>query len=116
MTDDPTIQALNLQYLGRDCPTDVISFHQSADVPWPTGTQKLPAHQPPIVLGDVVISRDTAIRQAADNGLTLEQELSLLTIHGMLHLLGYEDETPARKKKMHARQWEILQGLYPELT
>ncbi len=62
----------------------------------------------PVLLGDVIISLDTAERQAAAVGITLEEELALLTIHGILHLLGYEDETEAGAEKMRLRERAIL--------
>lgn len=116
LTSDSEIRELNRQYLHRDHPTDVLAFWQSEERPLPTFDQKPSTKGPPPVLGDVVISVDTARRQAEENGLTLEQELGLLTIHGVLHLLGHEDETPARRKKMQRRQQEILAHLFPELA
>jgi probable rRNA maturation factor len=115
VTDDPTIQGLNRQYLGRNRATDVIAFHQSEETTLPRYGERPPPEQPPVVLGDVVISLDTARRQAQEYGATLEQELALLAIHGMLHLLGHQDNTPARRRKMQQREREILGKLYPEL-
>ena len=60
------------------------------------------------LLGDVIISVDTAERQAVAHGVTLEQELALLTVHGILHLLGYEDETEDGAEQMRIREREIL--------
>lgn len=59
-------------------------------------------------LGDVVISLPTARRQAGEQGWSLEQEIAWLTVHGVLHLLGYEDETETAREKMLKRQEEIL--------
>ncbi|HLK55767.1 MAG TPA: rRNA maturation RNase YbeY, partial [Chthonomonadaceae bacterium] len=67
----------------------------------------------PQLLGDVVISVETADRQAAAHGVSLEQELALLTVHGILHLLGYEDETEAGTARMRVREREILGYAYP---
>ncbi len=67
---------------------------------------KLPGE--PTLLGDVIISVDTAQRQADTHGLTLEFELALLTVHGILHLLGYEDETEAGAAMMRVKECEIL--------
>src|SRR5262245_8156445 len=106
LTDDATIHELNRAYRGYDKPTDVLSFAQEehpADAP-PMPT--LPGEPP--LLGDVVISVDTAIRQAETHGVPLEQELALLTVHGILHLLGFEDETEAGAAKMREREREIL--------
>ncbi|MCB9759367.1 MAG: rRNA maturation RNase YbeY [Alphaproteobacteria bacterium] len=77
LTDDPTIQALNAQWRGMDKPTDVLSFPQDDDV----------------VLGDLVISVATAARQAAERDHGLRDEVRVLLVHGLLHLLGYDHET-----------------------
>ncbi len=62
----------------------------------------------PVLLGDVIISLDTAERQATALSIPLEEELALLTVHGILHLLGYEDETAAGAEKMRLRERAIL--------
>jgi probable rRNA maturation factor len=106
LTDDATIHEMNRAYRGYDKPTDVLSFAQGenpGDAPPPP-----PLPGTPPLLGDVVISVDTAIRQAETHGVSLEQELALLTVHGILHLLGYEDETEAGAEKMQEREREIL--------
>jgi len=101
LTDDRTIADLNAAYRGRAMATDVLSFSQTehrADAPTfvaaPVETE---------VLGDVVISLDTARRQAAERGVTLEHELATLAAHGALHLLGYDDETDDGACEMRAR-------------
>ena len=88
LCDDPFIQTLNARWRGKDRPTDVLSFAQEDD---------------PALLGDIVISLPTAQSQADAAGWTLENEVSLLGIHGLLHLLGYDDETEAGAWKMQAR-------------
>ncbi len=75
--DDPFIQALNAEYRGKDSATDVLSF----------------AQEDPQTLGDIVISVPTAARQADAAGWSLESEIALLAVHGLLHLLGHDDET-----------------------
>lgn len=87
LCDDPFIQALNRQHRGKDAPTDVLSF----------------AQDDPFLLGDIVISLPTAARQAKAAGWSLEQELALLGIHGLLHLLGYDDETEAGAWEMQRK-------------
>ena len=67
----------------------------------------------PEMLGDVVISVDTAARQADEHGVSLAQELALLTVHGILHLLGHEDETESGANEMHRRERDILGFTYP---
>ena len=109
LTDDKEIHLLNQNYRGYDKPTDVLSCAQrdtlEEALPMPT----LPGI--PVMLGDVVISVETARRQAETHGIPLERELALLTVHGILHLLGYEDETESGAKKMRQREQEIL-GVY----
>lgn len=77
LVGDARIQELNRDYRGYDKPTDVLSF---------------PADQPDY-LGDIVISVETAHRQAHRRGSNLRRELKVLTLHGLLHLLGYDHET-----------------------
>ncbi len=81
LTDDVRIQELNNKYLGRDRPTDVLSF--------PDG-DRLPDGF--VFLGEIVISLDTARRQANELGHSLLRELEELVLHGLLHLLGYDHE------------------------
>ena len=101
LTDDATVQRLNHQYRGVDAPTDVLSFGQrDADIPAPPDGE---AH-----LGDVVISLDTARRQAGEYGIPLDDEVAHLVVHGVLHLLGYDHETPDDASVMRAREDAIL--------
>lgn len=58
----------------------------------------------PVLLGDVIISVDTAARQAETHGVTLDSELALLTVHGILHLLGYDDMTDEGAEEMQAKE------------
>ncbi|HLJ53784.1 MAG TPA: rRNA maturation RNase YbeY [Chthonomonadaceae bacterium] len=112
LTDDATVHALNLEYRGYDRPTDVLSFAQRDSI---LGAPPVPVPPAaPEMLGDVVISVDTAARQADEHGVALEQELALLTVHGLLHLLGYEDETEAGAAAMHARERELLEFTFPQ--
>ena len=96
VTDDE-IHALNAQWRGKDKPTDVLS--------WPQSEPDAPRSA---YLGDVVISRDTAERQATARGWALEDELALLLVHGILHLLGHEDDSEAGSEKMKEVERRIL--------
>ena len=98
LTDDAEIHALNRQWRGKDSPTDVLS--------WPQETDPMP--DAPDILGDVVISLDTAARQASKRGWTLEEETALLLVHGILHLLGHEDDTEAGSDAMKAIEARLL--------
>ncbi len=100
------VRELNRNYLGRDRSTDVIAFSMLPDeedrisfVPPPDGVQHL---------GEVIISYPQAQIQAEEHGHSIERELTILIIHGVLHLLGYEDEKPELKRLMAAREKEIL--------
>ncbi len=96
ITDDETVRELNRNFRGKDKATDVLSFPMGEDD----------------MLGDIVISADTAKRQAAEAGIPLERETAFLYIHGMLHLLGYDHETgPEEEREMFALQEDILRGL-----
>ena len=111
LTDDTTVHSLNLHYRGYDKPTDVPSFAQRDHVEGVPDSPALPGE--PEMLGDVVISVDIAARQAGEHGVSLAQELALLAVHGILHLLGHEDETEAGAMEMHRREREILGFTYP---
>ena len=111
LTDDATMHALNVQYRGYNKPTDVLSFAQSDSIAGPPPVPVSP--DLPVVLGDVVVSVDTAERQAQEHGVSLDQELALLTVHGILHLLGYEDETEAGARALHSRERELLDFTFP---
>ncbi len=106
LTDDATIHDLNRRYRGYDKPTDVLSFAQQEMLDDAPPMPALPGQ--PAALGDIVISVDTAARQAETHGIALETELALLTVHGLLHLLGYEDETENGAERMRVREREIL--------
>ena len=75
-----------------DCPTDVLSFSQQES--------ELPEH-PSALLGDIVISVPTARRQAAERELELTDELARLLAHGLLHLVGWDHDTPAKARRMY---------------
>lgn len=93
LTDDAQIKELNAQYRGKDYATDVLSF--------PMDDTRM--------LGDIVISIDTAKRQAEDAEITLNREVAFLFIHGFLHLLGYDHELDeADAEDMYDLQESIL--------
>lgn len=92
VTDDDAVHRLNHTYRGIDDTTDVLSFALSDSVPGPAFvTPPGQARQ----LGEVVISYPQAVRQAEEQGQSVELEMALLTIHGVLHLLGYDHEADA---------------------
>ena len=97
--DDAGITEINRQYLGRNYPTNVIAFSMNegefGDVN-------------PNLLGDIIISTETALRDAEGGGLSLEDELDYLIIHGVLHLLGYDHELPGEAEEMKEKEKEIF--------
>lgn len=95
LTDDAGIRELNHNHRGIDRATDVLSFSQrEGDAPLPHGIA------PQLTLGDVVISLETAARQAASpRGRRLQAELSVLLVHGVLHLLGHDHADPPRENE-----------------
>lgn len=105
LTDDAHIAQLNSQYRHVEGPTDVLSFSQTEgdDEPIPGMEDNL--------LGDVVISVETAQRQAAEQAKSLESEMDMLLVHGLLHLLGYDHAEPDEERVMFAKQDEFLKGL-----
>ncbi|MEP6757509.1 MAG: rRNA maturation RNase YbeY [Chthonomonadales bacterium] len=104
LTDDAQLHELNLEYRSQDKPTDVLSFalrDHVANESFSPAAVTVEYLEP---LGDVVISLETAERQAATHDRTLDQELCLLTVHGILHLLGYDDMTDEGAEEMQTRE------------
>ncbi len=97
------MQKLNARYRHRARPTDVLAF----------AAREAPQPATPL-LGDVVISLDTARRQAREAGHPIDRELVMLVIHGVLHLLGYDHERSAREaRRMQKKERAILRALGP---
>jgi len=102
LVSDRQMQALNRRWRARDRPTDVLSFAQ----------REGPGGAPDGMLGDVVISVDTARRQAAERGSTVGREADRLLIHGLLHLLGYDHErSEAEARRMRRRERALARWL-----
>lgn len=102
--DDAYIQGLNFQYRGLDRPTDVLSFAMLEGEP-------LPGEEEELVLGDVVISLQSARRQAEDYGHSFLREAAFLTAHGVLHLLGYDHQDEQGQAVMRRKEEEVLARL-----
>ncbi|MEJ6952020.1 rRNA maturation RNase YbeY [Natronospora cellulosivora (SeqCode)] len=94
MLDNQQIQILNKQYRNKDCPTDVLSFIMDEDI-W----------------GDIIISTERAIEQANEYNHSVERELAFLAVHGILHLLGYDHQTPGEKDEMRRKEERVLSEL-----
>jgi probable rRNA maturation factor len=97
VVDDPTIHALNIQYLQHDYPTDVLSF--------------VLEESPQRVEGELVVSADTAMREAREAGWSPLEELLLYVIHGTLHLVGYDDHEPTDQVDIYVAEAHYLQEL-----
>ncbi len=109
ITDDATIQRLNKKFRNMDEPTDVLSFAFKDTC---TNGARFPAVPGrPEVLGQIIISFSRAVTQAASHHHGVEQEMRLLMVHGMLHLLGYVHQIPADKRKMKRHEKRMLQRL-----
>jgi probable rRNA maturation factor len=103
IADDEQVAALNRQFRGIDAPTDVLSF---PGAPPPPGTPKATPY-----LGDLVIAFPYASAQAEEHRHPLNDSLALLVVHGVLHLLGYDHDTPAQRAQMWAEQAAALETL-----
>lgn len=101
LSSNERVQEMNLAYLGVDSPTDVLSFPAGDTNPESGNTY----------LGDVIIAVPQAITQATAAGHPLEDELALLTVHAVLHLLGFDHADEAEKTRMWAAQHHILSTL-----
>jgi probable rRNA maturation factor len=101
LTDDARLHELNLNYLGVDAPTDVLSFPASETDP-ETGAR---------YIGDILISIPRAQIQADAAGHSLEAEVQLLVVHGVLHLIGHDHAEAQEKARMWKAQAEILERL-----
>ena len=101
-TDDKFIRSLNNKYRGIDKPTDVLSFSLQE------GAIKSPEVESDKLLGDIIISVETAQRQADNLNHSMERELTVLLIHGLLHLIGCDHEKDKDYKIMRGKESEIL--------
>lgn len=99
------IREINHTYRNKDSVTDVISFAMEE---MGEGEMEVVGIEMPRVLGDIIVSVVRAKEQAEEYGHTFMRELGFLAVHGFLHLLGYDHETPEDEKEMFAKQKEIL--------
>lgn len=100
LTGDEALQIMNREFRGLDTPTDVLSFESDLEIP-----------EVGRYLGDIAIAIPTALRQAAAHPHNPRQEFELLTVHGVLHLLGHDHAEEDEKKKMWEAQEEIQNQL-----
>ena len=114
--DLDTIAELHVRWMDLEGPTDVMSFPMDELTPGATGGRPDAAEAGPAMLGDIVLCPEFAQRQAAAAGHSLGHELALLTVHGCLHLLGYDHTTAAEEKEMFGLQNELLADWYEDLA
>ncbi|MFV1959446.1 MAG: rRNA maturation RNase YbeY [Planctomycetota bacterium] len=96
LVGDDEMARLNERFRGRGCPTDVLAFCLA---------------EGPVLLGEVVVSAQTARREAARRGLPAYDEVVLYAVHGVMHLLGYDDHDPVRRRRMRRAEREVLAAL-----
>ncbi|MCL2593313.1 MAG: rRNA maturation RNase YbeY, partial [Defluviitaleaceae bacterium] len=106
IVNDLEIQKINKEHRKKDMPTDVLSFPL-----FDFASGEYPPKNEAYLLGDIVISIDTAKRQAEEYEHSLEREFGFLTAHSMLHLMGYDHETLEEEQEMFKKQKEILAKL-----
>ena len=120
--DEATIAALNERFLDKEGPTDVLSFPIEDEVGPERALARRGRHRAraPIeadtgrllLLGDVVICPAVAARNAVDHGVTFDDEIALLVVHGILHLLGMDHEVDAEAERMERREQQLLARFY----
>ena len=119
-SDERTIAALNLQFMGQPDATEVLSFPIDYE-PEPTGRVpdaggsgpgEPPPSEIPQLIGDIVICPSVAARNAVEHECSFDDEIALLVVHGVLHLLGWDHEKDDEAEHMEARERELLQRHY----
>ena len=118
--DEQSIRELNQQYMGQDRPTDVLAFpidaFDATQTPGPGALTKSPDRDPPdiaelpLLLGDVVICPSVAQAQCATHAGTIDDEVALLVVHGMLHILGLDHDTEEATTKMRGCELALLEA------
>ena len=103
LSDDAHVRALNRQWRGHDKPTNVLSFPSGTPAPAGARTTRL--------LGDVILARETLVREADGLGIALQDHYRHLVLHGLLHLLGYDHETDEEAEEMETLETRILAAL-----
>ena len=121
--DEPTISELHQRFLGKNGPTDVLAFPIDEEAvpggrypdqggPGPGGPVGEDDDDVPMLLGDVVVCPTVAARNAADHSVTVDDELALLVVHGLLHLLGMDHLDDTDAERMEKRERELLDRYY----
>jgi probable rRNA maturation factor len=119
---DRAMARLNRETFGRRGPTNVIAFpvddifHDLTCKGTASCAPTVSGSEPPALLGEVVISLETTIRQAQESDWPWPELFDFFLIHGILHLLGYDHGTPAEEEAMTARTWEMMKLLHPKIV
>lgn len=103
VANSETVRRLNQQYRGVDAPTDVLSFGNESDPDFPDAEPDSAGY-----LGDIIIAGPVAVAQAAAAGHSTAEEILLLTVHGTLHLLGFDHNSAAAKARMWDAQEQVM--------
>lgn len=105
LVNDEAIRTLNAEHRGKDAATDVLSFPLEGPSMWAK------VRQPEHMIGDVVISIDTARRQAADYDATLQDEVYRLLVHGLLHVMGHDHEEATERRIMESEEQRLAKTI-----
>jgi len=108
ITDDETVQGLNCKYRGIDSTTDVLAFALQEAISNEEPEGFMPSLDDVCCLGDVIVSHPQAMKQAQEHGHPVGNEVALLVIHGVLHLLGYDHDTPSHEGQMRDIETKVL--------
>ncbi len=115
IADDHTLQDLNSRFRGIDETTDVLAFGAAADPPADASDPPFP--EPPAelrTLGDIVVAYPLAARQASEHNVHVKEEIALLVVHGVLHLLGYDHAAPCDEAAMKTLEAKALAAALPQ--
>lgn len=105
LLNDADIQILNREYRGKDTPTNVLSFPMTSPVTLRSMNEPIP------ILGDIIIARETVIREAGEKNIPVQNHLTHLLVHGVLHLQGYDHETDDEALIMEGLEIKTLKAL-----
>jgi probable rRNA maturation factor len=111
LVGDAAMRRLNREHRGKDRATDVLSFPLLSHAERRRAPARAPGAAGERLLGDVVISLDTAARQASAYGATLDAEVRRLLIHGILHLLGFDHERPRDRARMRTQERRLADAI-----
>jgi probable rRNA maturation factor len=106
LVSESEMASYNERFLDRNGPTDVLAFPVEELLPGVVPDDD--PHGPPLMLGDVIIAPSYVRRQAADHGVSFEDEMALMVTHGILHLLGYDHVDDGDAERMEARERELM--------